>query len=298
MTIPFPFAGEAAALLGALAWSIGSIYFAVAFKKFSPNEAAWYKNACACIFLFVVSFFASSQTINFESLSWLAISGILGLGLGDWLYFLAIAHIGISRTVIICQAVPALTALLDWSILGKHLSGVQLSGVALVILGGIVAESQRFRTSHSKFDQIGVKAALLCVLLWTISNLTVYKGMQETDPFSGAAIRLLTGALFFGVWFYRKKTLKKQLRFLISKSAFKLLAIPTFIGTCIGMVLNVSSYKWTSASIAATLGSTVPLFAIPLSILILKEKPGWTGWVGASIVIIGALLVGYDFSLS
>ena len=298
MITPFPFAGEWAALLGALAWSIGSIYFAIAFKKFSPNEAAWYKNASACIFLFVVSFFISSQPINLENLSWLTLSGILGLGLGDWLYFLAIAHIGISRTVIICQAVPALTALLDWPIFGKNLSLIQLSGIALVVIGGVIAESQRFRASRSSFDQIGVKAALLCVLLWTISNLTVYQGMKDTDPFTGASIRLFVGALFFGIWFYKKGTLKRNLQLLISKDAFKLLAFPTFIGTCIGMVMNVSSYKWTSASVAATLGSTVPLFAIPLSILVLKEKPGWTGWLGAGIVIIGALLVGYDFSLS
>ncbi|MDE0586675.1 MAG: DMT family transporter, partial [Planctomycetota bacterium] len=214
--------------------------------------------------------------------------------IGDWLYFLAIAHIGVSRTVIISQAVPAFTALLAWPLFGETLSAMQICGIALVIGGGVLAESRRFtqKRSRNHFDKIGLIAAITCAALWTISNLALSKGMVDVTPVTGGAIRFGAGAFFFAAWFIKDGSLGSNVTFIFKARTWKLLAFPTFIGAALGMFLNVSAFKWTSPGVAASLCSTVPLFAIPLSAWLLHEKPGKRGWTGAAIVIIGALLVG------
>jgi drug/metabolite transporter (DMT)-like permease len=291
---PFTGAGEIAAVASAFAWSFGSVFYALAFKTLTPVKVAWFKNVIAGSILGIIAVLFIGDTVPLENISWLALSGLLGLGVGDWLYFLAIAHIGVGRTVIVSQAVPAFTALLAWKLFDESLSNVQISGIALVILGGVLAESRRFtnKEKSSHFDNIGLLAAIGCAALWTISNLAVSKGMGGVSPISGGAIRLASGSLFFAAWFIKDGTLKTNTKFLFRANTWKLLAFPTLFGACCGMFLNVSAFKWTSAGIAASLASTVPLFAIPLSAWLLHERPGKRGWTGAAIVIIGALLVG------
>jgi drug/metabolite transporter (DMT)-like permease len=267
--------------------------FAVAFKTMSPILVAWFKNLIAFIALGICALIFISEPVPATNLSWLGFSGFLGLGIGDWLYFLAIAHIGVGRTVIISQAVPALTALCAWQFLGENLSSWQIWGVALVIGGGIVAESRKFgRNNSNRFDNIGLIAAISCTLLWTIANLAAAQGMKDVAPLNGGAIRLAAGTLFFALWFIKDGTFISNLKFSCNKSTWRKLAVPTIIGACLGNFLNMAAFKWATPGIASSLSSTVPVFAIPLSAWILKEKPGLFGWSGAVLVIIGALLVG------
>ncbi|MBC8369662.1 MAG: DMT family transporter [Planctomycetes bacterium] len=294
VTVPFAGAGEIAAVTSAFAWSFGSVFYALAFKTLSPVQVAWFKNAIAGSILGIISILFIGGTVQLDSLSWLALSGLLGLGVGDWLYFLAIAHIGIGRTVIINQSVPALTALLAWPLFGEMLSSNQILGIVLIIGGGVLAESRRFTSNEksSHFDNIGLLAAIGCAILWTVSNLAVSKGMTGVSPITGGSIRLAAGSLFFVAWFIKDKTLISNFNFLFRLNTWKLLAFPTLFGACFGMFLNVSAFKWTTPGVAASLASTVPLFAIPLSAWLLHEKPGKRGWTGAIIVVLGALLVG------
>ena len=291
---PFAGAGEIAAIASALVWSFGSVYYALAFKSISPVQVAWFKNVIAGSLLGVLSIVFLSGAVPLTNVGWLTLSGLVGLGIGDWLYFLAIAHIGVSRTVIIIQAVPAFTALLAWPLFNETLSTIQILGIALVIGGGVLAESRSFtqKKTRNNFDSIGLMAAIACVVLWTISNMAVAKGMVGVTPLTGGSIRFGAGALFFAVWFIKDGNLGSNIKFIFKAHTWKLLAFPTLFGASFGMFLNVSAFKWTSTGVAASLCSTVPLFAIPLSAWLLHEKPGKRGWAGAAIVILGALLVG------
>jgi drug/metabolite transporter (DMT)-like permease len=83
------------------------------------------------------------------------------------------------------------------------------------------------------------------------------------------------------------KTRKKPL----SKRSVKIVAIAGFFGMGFASLLYVTSIKLIGATIGAVIGSTAPLFALPISILYLKEKTTWKGIIGTIATIIGIWLV-------
>lgn len=302
-TPPFDGAGEWSALGGAAAWGTASVLYARNMRGDDPLSAVWFKNAMAALVLGILALllgtsYGGGLPADGET-KWLVLSGITGMCVGDWLYFVAITHIGLGRTVIISMTTPALTALLAWPIHGQVLETGQWIGIGLVVGGGILAESRRLEKNASdanaRLDRTGVLAAIACALLWTTGNLVIHDGLHGTGPVTGGALRLGAGAFGFALWFLFKGELIAKVKQLGSANSWRRYGIPTLLGTVIGMWLYVGAFKWAKQGVAASLSSSVPLFAIPLSVWILHERPGWRGWTGALVVMMGVCFVGQIF---
>jgi len=302
-TPPFEGAGEWSALGGAAAWGTASVLYARNMRGDDPLSAVWFKNAVAALVLGLLALILGSNyggglPATGET-RWLVLSGLLGMCVGDWLYFVAITHIGLGRTVIISMTTPALTALLAWPVHGQKLASGQWIGIALVVGGGMLAESRRFgkgkSDANAHLDRTGVLAAITCALLWTAGNLVIHNGLHGTGPVTGGALRLGSGALGFALWFLFRGELKGKLKQLASANSWRRYGVATMLGTVIGMWLYVGGFKWAKQGVAASLSSSVPLFAIPLSVWLLNERPGWRGWLGACVVMLGVCFVGELF---
>ena len=111
----------------------------------------------------------------------------------------------------------------------------------------------------------------------------------------GGAVRLAAGALGFAAWFLLRGELPRRLRQLADGVSWRRYGFATFFGTVFGMWMYVGAFKWAKQGVAASLSSAVPLFAIPLSVWLLGERPGWRGWVGALVVMSGVCLVSQVF---
>ena len=298
-TAPFEGAGEMAALAGAFAWGTASVLYARSMRGSDALGAVWFKNSIAALALgviaLVVGFERGGGLPGEGETLWLVLSGLTAMCIGDWLYFVAITHIGIGRTVIITLSTPALTALLAWPLYGQTLAAGQWFGVALVVSGGMFAESRRIRPGTAeairKTDRTGVYVAVLCAFLWTAGNLIIHKGLHETGAITGGAVRLAAGAAGFALWFLFRGELPARLRQLTSADSWRRYGFATVLGTVFGMWMYVGAFKWAKQGVAASLSSAVPLFAIPLSVWILGEKPGLRGWLGAAVVMTGVCFV-------
>lgn len=294
-TPPFPGSGEAAALAGALVWGIATVIYTHSFRRGDPLDAVWFKNSIAAILLVLAACLLGPQWgggwPGEGETSWILISGLLGLCLGDFLYFLALSKIGVGRTVILSQLTPAVTALAAWPLYSQQLNPQQWAGLMLVIGGGVLAESRLLKGGRSKQDRGGVLAALGCVFAWTLGNLTIHHGLAHTGAVTGGALRLVAGAGGFAIWFLFRGQLLQRLRLLRAPDAWRAYGLATVLGTVVGMSLYVAAFKWTKQGVAASLSAAVPLFAIPLSVWLFGEKPGWRGWAGAALVMLGVAAV-------
>jgi drug/metabolite transporter (DMT)-like permease len=78
---------------------------------------------------------------------------------------------------------------------------------------------------------------------------------------------------------------------IISKNAARIVALASFFGWSVGSILWVITIKNMGATVASVLGSTSPLFAVGLSILVLKERVTWKSGIGTLLVVCGVWLV-------
>lgn len=277
-----------------MVWGVATVLFTLAFRKGKAADAVLLKNLGGAIVLLLLAWglpseYGGGSAGSTESIGWLFLSGMIGLGVGDWLYFVALGHLGVGRTLILGQSLPVLTAFLAWFTAGEWLSSLQWLGVSAIVAGGLIAESRRLK--RGKTDRIGVAAALSAVLAFAVGNAMMAEGLAETGAIPGAAWRLAGGAL--GILLVRTFAgeLRLAVRKLLTASTWRLFLLPAALGTWVGMALLTGGFKWAPQGVAAALAATPPLISIPLAVIVLKEKPGWRGWTGMVLVVLGAALL-------
>ena len=143
--------GEIAALICALFWAIAARLFRILGTSFSPLVLNLWKGLVALVLLIVaVLFLAPPLEITTETLIWLLISGVIGIGLGDTFFFQAINRIGDSQTLLVAETLaPIFTALLAIAWLAEWLTTMQWLGIALVIVSvDVVIRTQRKQKNH------------------------------------------------------------------------------------------------------------------------------------------------------
>ena len=273
-----------------MAWGVATVMFTMTFRKGKASDAVLIKNLGGAVALSLAAFALGPGNgggpAELTSIIWLILSGMIGLGLGDWLYFLALGHIGVGRTLILGQTLPVLTALLAWLTHDEWLTNAQWFGVVAIIAGGWIAESRR--EQRGKADTAGIAAALAAVLAFAVGNTMMAEGVRETEPITGASWRLVGGTL--GILIVRACAgeLGLAMRTALSPQPWRLFLLPSVIGTWLGMSLLTGGFKWAKQGVASALAATTPLISIPLAVVFLKERPGWRGWLGAMLVVAGA----------
>src|SRR5262245_10256391 len=96
--------GEFLALMTALLWALGVIFFKKSVGFVTPFSLNVFKNCVAFVLLAVTTVaLRQSQTVSVtpRDLILFLISGALGIGVSDTLYFMALRHLGASRTALV-----------------------------------------------------------------------------------------------------------------------------------------------------------------------------------------------------
>ena len=97
--------GETAALASALMWALGSLVFAHVGARFPTLALNLLKTAMAWVGLALTLAVTTGRMwpagLEGASLGWVALSGIIGLTLGDSLYFVSLVRLGPRRALIL-----------------------------------------------------------------------------------------------------------------------------------------------------------------------------------------------------
>jgi len=134
------------------------------------------------------------------SMFFLATSVLVGMGIGDTLYFRSLKLVGTVRGLLLSNAYPLFTAMIAVLILHEPLTVGLLLGTTFVITGVIlVLTSGRALVKQQgpaidKGERLGMVLALLAALCWAITNSMVKVGAQDVDGLSATAVRLVVAA--------------------------------------------------------------------------------------------------------
>ncbi len=289
--------GIGAALGSAASWALGAILFKRIGESMSPLAMTLLKAVVSVVLLGIALVFLGFTTIATHDLGMLVASGLVGIALGDTLFFAALQHLGPQTLVVLMMVGQVATALLALVWLGERPTprawlGIAcvLTGVAIVLWANLSGDRQRSRTR-------GIVLGLLSVACMAVSVIFAKQGldsgaaetMQQT--MQATCVRMLAGAAgiaLVGVctgrlraWFAEGRTAGLAGPFLFA------VAVVTFGG----FWLSLLAIRHVDVAIANTLNSLEPVFVLPLAALLLKEKITPVQIVGTLTALAGVVVL-------
>jgi drug/metabolite transporter (DMT)-like permease len=222
----------------------------------------------------------------------LAVSVLMGGAFGDAVYLSSQERIGVSRAFPISNTYPIITYMIAILLLNDVLELSTITGILLAILGVILVSREisidAGDTKDKPYDWRGLSLAIASSVMYAFATVFMEIGVTGVDPIDANLFRMSIGSLAMVPFFsYSLRRRTKPL----SKRALRLVAIAGFFGMGLASLLYVASIKLVGATIGSVIGSTAPLFALPISIVYLKEQVTWKGLVGTIATIIGIWLV-------
>jgi DME family drug/metabolite transporter len=290
--------GELAALGAAISWTASAILYGKALQQTTPIPANIVRLSCTSAVLLLVlaaAAYVSPSVLRPQTAVLAALSGIVGLGLGDTLYMVSLKHIGVTRAVPITCTYPLFNLVWAAFLIGEKPT-LQLILGALIIFLGVWFLSHENKTDNQRRSRLiswGVAAALAAAILWSISIATMDIAIKQTPRLSDAfvinTIRTAATALLL---LTLSPIIDRQHNFVrLRKKTTATLILGGLIALGVGWFLLAYSFLGIPESQAVPISSTTPLFSTLIGVTLLREKVTPENILGAIIVVAGIFLV-------
>ncbi|MCK9219288.1 MAG: DMT family transporter [Bacteroidales bacterium] len=295
--------GEFAALLTAIFWTVTALAFEAASKKLGSLVVNLLRLFVGFTFLSIFVFFYRGILFPIDATprAWfiLSLSGLVGFVLGDLCLFQAFVVIGARVAMLMMALSPPLTALIGWIVLGETLQPLSWLGMALTVSGIalVVLKKHDPDTPNKKIMKMKFNYPIVGLLLGfggalgQAGGLVLSKiGMKGYDTFAATQIRVIAGIAGFSILFFILHLWKELFHGLTQKKPMLQLSLGAFFGPFLGVSFSLIAIKYADTGVAATIMALVPIFIIPPSMLIYKEKITFKEIAGAILAVSGVAL--------
>jgi drug/metabolite transporter (DMT)-like permease len=302
-----PLIGETAAVFAAVLWTANAILFSAAGKRIGSVGVNAFRIIVAVLFLVVTHIIILGSLIpaaNSAQWFWLGLSGIVGLGIGDFALFAAYVIIGPKRSLLLMALAPVTSVLAGYLLLDEALGPLALLGIAITLIGIIIVLLDKkegendFKIEEGKKTYgfiLGIIAAIGQGVGLVISKYGMVTVADDPnvplDSLSATLIRMVIGAMFIWICILVVGRLPRTINSLKDKKALKLTSAGAFVGPFLGVWLSMVAITFTEAGIAMTLMSLMPVVVIPAVWLTHKEKTSFPSIVGAMIAVVGVAII-------
>lgn len=239
--------------------------------------------------------------LTWDKLGLMALSGVIGIGLGDTLLFAGLNRMGARRLLLLFTINPAITAVLAWLVLDEPLTATQLAGIA-VTCGGVawVIAERNSERSDGHVDSLGVFYGIAAAVCQAVGYLLSRQVLQQGEMTTAASawIRLFAGAMVLVAFLPMDKLLRNaggesqhHPDAPSKRQAVMMFAVALLFGTVLGIWLMQFSAKYADkAGVASTLLSTSPLFVLPV-VAMLGEQVSLRAISGALVTLAGIAML-------
>jgi drug/metabolite transporter (DMT)-like permease len=289
--------GELAALTAALLWAAGSLLFARAGQRTAPVVLNLVKTAGGLLMtaLTVLALGGAlvPRQLTPDEVGWLALSGVLGLTVGDSAFFVALNRLGARKAMLLWAVVPLATALLAWPVLDEVPGPAAAVGGAVTLAGVAWVLNERAPGGGAGAQGLGVGLAfgLVAVACQAVGSVTAKMAGTQLDAVGLTLVRLFFGSVGLALQVLVQGRLREVKAILQERRELAIVMAATALGTWLGLWLSMASLKLTLAAIAATLTATTPIFVLPLSRIFLKERLSLTAVAGAGVAVVGVAIL-------
>ncbi|MCP4304880.1 MAG: DMT family transporter [bacterium] len=293
---------QVAALLAASSWAVGGLIAAEPSRLLGGPRFVRIRMVYVSVALVLIAVLTGGWS-TVEASDWLplAISGFVGLALGDAALFEAFSRLGPRRTGMLFAANAPITAVLSAIVYDEEFGLLGVLGTILVVSGVSMAIAYGTRPGQSHTWEevrgslsVGAGFGLLGALGQSIAVLVadpVFDGIL--DPWAGAAVRALVGTLgLFALmpWFERRTARSRPAVALTARLWLLVIASGT-LGMVVGKTLMLIALAEGPPGVVSILVSLAPVLQLPLIWAITRERPPIGAWFGAGLGVIGTAMV-------
>lgn len=284
--------GELASLGTALCWAIGLTLFRRDVREVGARAVNLFKGIVGSLAFLLVLGLGAARSAPLDAQMWLALSGVVGLALGDTLLFKALGTLGAHRTALLASLGPVLTTVGGWIFLGELLTAARLCGIALAV-GGVTAVVwfRRADRPEPEAHLSGITLGVAAAACQAAGVLMAKRGLQDADALVGTTLRLVSATAVLAVVAFLRRDLRTDLGRLLRPAPLRRLVPAALLGTFLGLWLMQVGIRLTEAAVASALHSTTPLFTLPIAVFFLRERAGALSWAGSVLAVAGVILL-------
>ena len=290
--------GELAAILTAVCWSFNSVVFSKAGNRVGSKTVnhirLWIATIALATIHLIIFGFPFPLPIEDWRFFYLALSGIIGLIIGDGLLFESFVLIGPRISMLLMLLTPIFGSIMAWIAIGEKLQWVEIAGIVITVagIGLVISERGEHREGGSKKYALGIllgaggAAGQAGGLLF--SKMGMAGGFSAV---SASLVRISVSALILGAIFLVRGLIPSEIKKMKDKKAFVQILSGSLVGPVLGIVLSLVAIANTHIGVASTLMSLAPIILIPVSKIFFKEKITIQAVTGTLIATAGAAML-------
>ncbi len=293
--------GGLAALGTSILWAAGSTFFTFASRELGSVAVNRVRLLLATIFLAVTHLALNGVllpvNVKPETWFWFALSGVIGLVLGDAFLFQAFVWIGPRLSMLLMSLAPVFSMIFSWIFLAERLTPLQVLGIGVTVLGVSTVILDRRKPSQADGQNRNYLKGLLFGLGGAVGQalglITSKVGLNAgVSPLSGNLIRIFSAAVI--MWIIA--LLMNQAKVTIdsvwhSGRARSFLLMGTLAAPFLGVWLSLVAIQHTPVAVATTLMSLAPIILLPVGKIVFKEHIGWRAVVGTVVAVSGVAML-------
>ncbi len=297
MLSSIPYIGEILSLLSAIFWALAVIFFRKSGEQVHPLALNMFKDLLALI-LFVPTMFLFGvsvlRPVHLSVYTLLLLSGIIGIGVGDTVFFMSLNILGAGLTgIVICMYSPFII-MLSTVFLGERMSLLQIIGALLIISAVLIATIERRRMTISRNRLIaGVLLGVLSSAAMAAGIVMIKPLLEDSPVLWATGIRLFGGTVVLTLILLFYPTRHKIIDSLISAKRWSYTISGSLIGAYLAMIVWIAGMKYTQASVASALNQTSVIFIFIFAGLILKEQINLRRATAIILAFVGSFLVSF-----
>ena len=296
----------------AVCWSATSILLRHLSQRLDPfvlNGLRALLGAAVIVAWFLAAGAPGADTFTLTRILLLAAAIVVGGLVGDTCSVVALRLVGVARTVPIICSYPIFTMLFAFLLLGEAPPLLAIFGALLVVSAGVLLSLPERRTGTApqrgpnaepggvpdvarRQRRVGLLLAAVTAVVWGLEVILTAKAAEGMTTLAVNAVRVPIAALLsLSVALRRPGALDAAERVLRDHRTRWLLILGGLLGWVVVGTLYVESIKLVGATFTAIIGATAPLYAAPLSALLLREPPSARTVAGTLLAVGGVILV-------
>lgn len=282
--------GELIALITTLCWSLGIFPFTEASRRIGSGPVNQYRLLLAWLLITVILFFTDSLSPydlfakpHVYHFAFLGLSGIIGFTIGDYCSFRSWTILGPKLGSLYTTFAPGAALIVGFLVLGQKINPIGICGIAITI-GGVIwltlSKKDQAAAEQAGFVRnrtgilLGITGALCQGTGLVLSKLGMDYYEDKLPTMHAVWIRLLFAfvAAFIISILLKKLVQNSKPIFSNEKNALPYMVLGTLLGPIAGVSCSLWAIQKIEVAVAQTIFALLPIFVLPINLLVYKEK--------------------------